>query len=179
MAQASELIELGKIVRPHGYKGELVAACPGGKECAIGIVPEVYIGATAQTTAAYQVLEAAWMPRGWKLRLSELKSDDEVKALRGLSVFARRSHLPKPEPGEYYIADLIGSRVIEAETGEEIGKFVLVERTSPETFDPPHDVWWVRLADGGQLGVPATQRYVRAVDEKARVIRLANLSDLR
>lgn len=178
MAQASELIELGKIVRPHGYKGELVAVCPGGRQCAIATVPEVYIGRTSNDASPYQLIEAAWMPKGWKLRLSALTSDGEVNALRGQSVFALRVHLPAMEPGEYYIADLIGSTVIDADTKAVVGKFVLVERTSPEAFDPPHDVWWIRLENGGQLGVPATQRYVREVDAQKREIHLAHLSDL-
>lgn len=50
---------------------------------------------------------------------------DAAEALKGLRLYADRSALPPPEPGEFYHADLIGLRVVE-EGGAVLGTVKVV-----------------------------------------------------
>lgn len=172
-----DLIALGKITKPHGYKGEFVAAINTGNDSVLKQVKTVFVGPSPTECKAYPVLHSTWMPRGWKIKLEGIDSDEDVKKLRGFLLFVERQSLPPPEEGEYYIADLIGATVMDADTERQIGKFAGVE-DSHERLSGSQDRWWIDVG-GELLPVPATKRYIHKVDIATRTLWLKNLGDLK
>lgn len=141
-----------------------------GAQSALRHLKSVLVGQTPEHATRYPILESAWMPRGWKLKLQGLETDLEVKELRGAAIYAERSALPPPEEGEYYVSDLVGLPVLDADSGEMVGTFAGVESAG-------QDRWWVQ-GEGKMIPVPATKRYIRLVDIVSRKIWLQNLGDL-
>ncbi|MDO5506427.1 MAG: ribosome maturation factor RimM [Pseudoxanthomonas suwonensis] len=60
-------------------------------------------------------------PKGIVARFPEVDDRDQAEALRGLELWAPRSVLPPPAPGEYYWVDLEGLRVLTID-GIELGR---------------------------------------------------------
>jgi len=54
-------------------------------------------------------------------QLDGIVDRDEALGLIGAKILIRKEQLPKPKPGEYYWADLVGLRV-ETESGVKLGK---------------------------------------------------------
>jgi len=166
-----KLVELGVIARPHGFRGAFVVSHAAGKESALSYVKEVWIGASPETATLHQIVEAAWMPSGWKVQVEKITSDVEVKTLRGNAIYADRDLLPKLEEDSYYVDDLFGAKVIESETQEWVGTFLSVEAAGNQT-------WWNILYKGEPKLVPAKRHFIESVDAVAKEIRLRNLKEL-
>lgn len=73
-------------------------------------------------------------------RLEGVDTPEAAEGLVGAAVWIARSELPAPEPGEYYVHDLLGARV-EDEDGAVLG-------TVDDVVTGPIDVWTVTTPSG-------------------------------
>jgi 16S rRNA processing protein RimM len=169
-----KLLAVGKVAKPHGFRGDLIVSGSGGTDCSLSYLTEVFVGKSAENAVAFKIQTAAWMPKGWKLKLTGFESDETVKAHRNELVFVDRALLKNTENNEYYIADLEGAEVLDQDSGKCIGHLVGVESTgSPLTGDR----WWV---EGNELeiAIPATKRFICKVDSNGRKIWVTNIGEL-
>ena len=111
-------IVIGKIVAPHGVRGDIRILPLTDK-------PEQFLD-----------LDYLLLPDGRKLTVkaarfhkrmvlvttAEIKSMNESELLRGMEVSINAEDLPELEEGRFYVADLIGLPVYD-EQGEQIGTF--------------------------------------------------------
>jgi 16S rRNA processing protein RimM len=112
-------------------------------------------GAERQT----RVLGAQPMKNGWVLELESLVDRNEAEAWRGALLITPRSSLPEPGRDEWYVADLVGLRVV-TEGGRELGTLDDVLKL------PANDVFVVR-GEQGEILLPVTEEVVCAVDVAA------------
>jgi 16S rRNA processing protein RimM len=69
------------------------------------------------------VLESSWYHQGRLiLKFAGVDSIGDAELLRGSEVQIPRSELGPPPEGEFYLDDLIGTRIVEAGSGREIGE---------------------------------------------------------
>jgi 16S rRNA processing protein RimM len=169
------LVTLGKISRPHGYRGEFVAVGDAGPESALAYIKTLFIGKDASNIRSFQVVETAWMPRGWKIKVEGITSEVEVKALQGALLFAERDQLSALSDNEYYLGDLENATVIDHASGKVIGRFRGAE--SMKKSQGP-DRWWIDT-DAEQLVIPATSHYVDHIDVAQKTIYVKNLPELK
>ena len=99
-------------------------------------------------------------------RASEIATREDAEALRGLQLFVPRDILPEPDEDEFYLADLIGLRVVDPD-GDEIGRIKSVQNFGAgdllEIAPANGPTWWlpftkdavpeVRIADGVVVAV--------------------------
>jgi 16S rRNA processing protein RimM len=169
-----KLIVVGKITKPHGFRGSLVVSASGGTDSALGYVREVFVGSSPDTASPYSLENASWMPKGWKVKLKGLDSDEQVKAHRDELVFVNRDSLKDTDTNEFYIADLEGSEVFDDSSGLVIGKLIGIEPTNPLVVG---DRWWIET-ETSEISVPATQNFISKVDPVQRKIWIKNWESL-
>jgi 16S rRNA processing protein RimM len=109
------------------------------------------------------VAEARVQGRELAARLEGFGDRDAAAALRGNSVAVPRSQLPQARSGEYYWADLLGLRVVNAEA-QELGRIEQILRTGA------NDVLVVQ-GDRERL-LPFIADVIREVDMTAGVVRV-------
>jgi len=100
----------------------------------------------------------------WILQLG-LRDRNEAERHRGGELVAPREDLPEPDPGQWYVADLVGLAV-RTDTGEELGLLVEVLTL------PANDVAVVR-GKRGEVLVPLLDHVVVQVDAEAGVMTVA------
>ena len=107
-------MSVGRVGRAHGLRGAFVVeeASEAPERFAPGAV--VYVGGRAAT-----VVESKRAGGRLVVRL-------DGSAPRGARIEVPRASLPEPDPGTYYVADLIGLRV-EEEDGRALGAVAAVE----------------------------------------------------
>ena len=109
------------------------------------------------------------------VKCREVNNMNEAELLRGKKVFIRMEDLPELEEGEFYVADLLGCKVIDtagAEIGElnidiagaEIGELKDVISTGS------NDVYVVATAGAKELLVPALKQHVKEINPEERCI---------
>jgi 16S rRNA processing protein RimM len=116
----------------------------------------VYLGAER---AAYPI-ERARLDKGHALlKLAGLESREQAEALRGMNVAIRADEALPPQPGEFYIHEVIGLQAW-TESGVLLGKVVEILETGA------NDVYVVR-GPTGEVLVPAIGDVVLDIDPTA------------
>lgn len=130
-ADLPERVTVGRVLRPHGLRGDVVVEvlsdvperlAPGSRLAAVA-------DTEAQAAPAIELEVAASRAHGAGrlLRFAGRADRDAVEELRGLWLTVERAAVPAPPEGTYYHYQLVGCRVRDAEAGE-LGEVVdLVE----------------------------------------------------
>lgn len=156
MGGVETLISVGKIVRPHGIRGDV-------KVVSLIELPErfeefhsLYVEIGDGKGEWVQVEMEKGCGREIILKLAGIDDRDRAESLRGAFLKVRKAEcLPLPE-AVYYISELIGLKVRTKE-GEEIGLIVDVLHT------PAHDVYVVDKGGRENL-IPAVKNFIKQVD---------------
>jgi 16S rRNA processing protein RimM len=113
--QPDGLLDLGRVAGSYGVRGWLkVVPGRGGDEGLIATA-EWWIGGKP-----YRVEEAKVHGATVVAKLEGLENREQALALKGARVAVRRDALPEPEDGRFYLADLVGLEVVNAQ-GEALG----------------------------------------------------------
>jgi len=98
-------IEIGRIARVHGIRGEIVVATHDAGSDVIERLPALWIGGVLR-----DVVRARSTPRGWLVQLAGVATRNDAEALRGQPVEVDRAAL-ELDPDDVLLDDLIGCRV--------------------------------------------------------------------
>jgi 16S rRNA processing protein RimM len=117
-----EYVTIARVLRVRGNRGEVAAEdlSDGQERFAEGAS---FVLSEPSGKRKQAVLEEAWNHQGRLiLKFAGVDSISDAELLRGCEVQIPRSELgPAPE-GEFYFEDLIGAKIVEADTGREIGE---------------------------------------------------------
>lgn len=106
------------------------------------------------------------------LKLKGVNDADAAVTLRGKIVYIDREDAPAAEEGDFFVQDLIGLTVLDADTGREWGKLTDVFATGA------NDVYEVTDSDGTKRLVPAIRDVVLETDPEAGWMRIRPLEGL-
>jgi len=165
----SDTLEIGRVSKAHGILGELRIALHWEASDSLLHAERVWLAQNG-SPVAYQVERGRAVPRGFLLKLRGVDDRNAAERLQGASVSVLRSDLPPLEPGEYYLIDLVGSRVLGP--GGELGHVTNV------ISHPTVDVVVLRLNDGSSAEQPLSPPWLERVDVAAREIVLRSLDGL-
>lgn len=98
-------IEIGRITRAHGIRGEVVIATHDPESDTLGAVDTVWVGGVPR-----RVVRARNTHRGWLVQLEAVATRNEAEALRGQIVEVDRAALGLGDD-EILLDDLVGCRV--------------------------------------------------------------------
>lgn len=162
MHEWDDMITVGRIVRPHGIRGEVVVASEtdfGADRFRAGSIVAVLREGNAEPVR----IRGSFPHQGrWVLALEGVKSIEEAEALRGSDLKIPAGERMPLESGAYYAHDLVGCRV-ETADGSVVG---VVRRLDAGPGTP-------LLAIEGPFGevlVPLAADICRRVDVGAKVI---------
>jgi len=159
---------VGKLGRPHGLAGEinLTVMTDFPERLTAGKI--VYLGerkieATIRTSRRDNA----------RLLLAFTGIDDRsrAEALRNQLVFVKSSEVPPLDPGELYIHQLIGLRVV-LEDGNLLGRVSEILNTGA------NDVYVVRTESGQEILLPAIDQVILGVDVQSETMRVRPLPGL-
>ena len=153
---------MGRVAAPFGVKGWIKVQPetegPGGL-----LAYKTWWLGRADDWREAPVAEAKVQGAMLAARLEGIEDRDAAAALRGISVAVPRSQLPKAGSGEYYWTDLLGLRVVNAES-QELGRIARILQTGA------NDVLVVQ-GDRERL-MPFIADVIREVDTAAGVVRV-------
>lgn len=163
-APLPERIEVGRVVRPHGVRGELLVESlsdvPGRFARGARFELVQADGARRRVT----IRSSAWpMPDRLMVTFEEIADRNAAEAVRGARLEVERAAVPEAPAGEYWQFDLVGCRAFDERAGE-LGEVVEV------TDAGAGPLLVVALADGRKVPLPFVERFVVAVDPAGRRI---------
>lgn len=142
-----QYLEAGKIVGTHGLKGELrVDPWCDSAQTLVGL-KNLYLekGARKMEVASMRVHKAQLL-----LQLKEINSIEQADALRGKILYFNRADIPLEE-GRYFIQDLIGLDVFNADS------FIYYGKLTEVMFTGANDVYQITSESKKNYLIPAIQ----------------------
>ena len=150
------LITAGKIVKPHGIKGEV---------CLESYLdsPSIFSGQVFLQFGKHSpkqfTIKSFRAHQGRLLVTFENICDRTVaESLRGATVLVPKQNLPEPQPGEFYIQDLIGLTVLLTHSHKNIGHITDVQLGTGQ------ELWLIESANGKEILFPAVPEFVEEID---------------
>lgn len=165
-----DLVEIGRVTRPHGIRGELRVQLHWPESDAFEHASSVTLERDGRTLFSGKVVFARRAEKAVLLKLQGVDGRNAAESFRDALVSVPRSALPPLEPGEYYLCDLVGAKVVAP--GAEVGEVVEVRA------HPSVDTIVVKTPDGTLLEQPLTDPWVVSVDAENKLVELSTLDGL-
>lgn len=153
-------IECGKIINTHGCKGALKVEpwCNSAKD--FSTLKRLFIQKKSDFIE-YTVTKSSVFKQFVVLELKEINDMDNALNLKNTVLYALREDFDLDE-NEYFLADLIGIDVIDAESGAVYGKIKdIINRGAS-------DIYVVETQNGERM-IPAVDEFIVSVDIKKGV----------
>jgi len=161
MGGVEPFIIVGRIVRPHGIRGEVKVAPLSDWPERFKDFHSLYLESEGN---AKRVEVEGRRVRGNQviLKLSGVNDREGAESLRGVLLKVREETCPPLPEDTHYVFDLVGLEV-KTTGGERVGSVVDVLQM------PAHDVYVVD-ARGGEVLIPAVKTFIKRVDIEDGVI---------
>lgn len=151
-------LTVAKILKPQGVRGEIKVMTYTDSPADLQALDRVYIGGNC-----YKVLKVRPQPGDCAfITLASIADRNAAEPLRGLDVEVEREDIPALPEGTYYIADVIGCKVL-TEEGEDLG--VVTEITPART-----DVYEYEKPDGKKVVFAAVDGVIISTDIQRKTL---------
>lgn len=164
-----QYLEIGRIVAPHGVTGEMKLElwCDGADF--LKGVARLY--RTAQGGGEVRVTGLRPHKNMALLRLERVEDMDAARALVGRVLWADRADLRLPA-GACFIQDLLGCRVLDADTGCCYGTVADVSHPAAQ------DIYTVKAGDGAEYRFPGVAQFLVEKRPEEGFIRVRPISGM-
>ena len=153
-------LECGKIINTHGVMGEVKIECYCDSPEVLASLKRVYIK-KADGYEKADVGRAFVSKNAVVMRLSCISDMDTAQRMRDTVIYAEREDIPLDE-GAYFIADLIGLDVVDADTKRVYGKIKeVINRGASDIY--------VIDTKAGEVLFPAVGEFIDSVDVECAV----------
>jgi 16S rRNA processing protein RimM len=163
-----EYLEIGKVNNTHGLKGEvkLEMWCDGIEY--IKQLKTVYLDDKGKKSLT--LVSARPQKNIAIIKFAEITSIEQAEELKNKIIFCNRNDAEIDE-GAYYLADIIGSRVVDVENGREYGKIVdIMNYGSSDIYDI--------LKDKKHYLIPAIPDVVKEIDTENGIVHIKAMKGL-
>ena len=152
--------EIGKIVGVHGVRGDmLLLPQTDFPERFLGMKElDVTVAGKPMRTFKVRRIEPYEGKNTFFLRLQGVEDCDAAETLKGAVITVAEDERVELEEDEYWLDDIIGLAVLDAATGERLGRVTEIIQTGS------NDVYVVKTPDGKEKPVPAVGDAVVSVD---------------
>lgn len=163
-----EFLAIGRVLRPHGVRGELLLEALTDFSEPLDGVGTIYLGDAAEP----HPLAGARMHRGRLLiQLEDCVDCEAAEAFRGQLVQIWFGDAAPPPPGSYYYHQIVGLAVV-TEEGETLGEVTEILETGS------NDVYVVN-GPSGEILLPALMSVILKVDLEAKRMTVHLIEGLR
>ena len=165
MTDALRPVRLGRVIKPHGLKGEVVVRGSGLDAEAVGKLGIVrLVRENGSVVAKAKIESVRAFPPDLLVRFSNAHHPEQAGELRGLWIEADRASVPEAGPDQIYYYDLLGLEVVE-EDGRALGRVREILATGANE---------VLIVEGetGEILIPYHPGTILGWDPAARQIRV-------
>ncbi len=165
-----EILQVGVISSTHGVRGEVKVFPTTDDVKRFKRLKEVILD-TGKEQMTLEIEGVKFFKQFAILKFKGFDNINDIEKYKGKSLFVTRKNAVKLKKDEYFIADLIGMKVLDEEDTE-IGELKDVIETGA------NDVYVITMSDGKELLLPAIKQCILAVDVEGGTIKVHILEGL-
>lgn len=163
-------LQVGIISSTHGVRGEVKVFPTTDDLGRFKRLKEVILD-TGKESRILEIEGVKFFKQFAILKFKGIDNINDIEKYRGKSLFVTRANAVKLKKDEYFVADLLGIKVLN-EDGGELGILQDVIETGA------NDVYQIRLTDGRELLLPAIKQCVLEVDVESGFMKVHVLDGL-
>lgn len=165
-----QLVELGKIGRPHGVRGEIRLFLHNPTSDFIYSLSSIHLGMSpGKEMTKYSVISIKGAAKFHILKLKGVNGREQAQLLCGQLLWIPRASFPPLDEGEYYINDLIGIEV----TCNQVNIGRIVDSREQGGIEV------VTVADSErEIQIPLIEQYVSQMNIPSKLLEVYNIQDL-
>ena len=156
MRDSEELIPVGKIIGPHGIKGQMKLRSYSGNADSLSSASSVTLKSPSGTLREFTINCFKANSGKFIIGLQDVDNINLVQPFVGNEVCLKRGQLPGLEADEYYWSDLIGLQVF-TDDGTLLG-------TIADIFETGSSDIYVVQGEGREYLIPAIADVIKTVD---------------
>lgn len=165
-----ERLQVGIISSTHGVRGEVKVFPTTDDVKRFRRLKEVILD-TGKENLVLEIEGVKFFKQFAILKFKGYDNINDIEKYRGKSLFVTRENAVRLKKDEYFIADLLGIKVLN-EDGSELGVLQDVIETGA------NDVYQIKMTDGRELLLPAIRQCVLEVDVEAGFMKVHVLDGL-
>lgn len=150
-------LQVGAITQTHGIKGEVKVFPTTDDPQRYDDLKEVFLD-TGKELMTLHIASVKYFKQYVIVRFKEFKDINEVEPYKGKNIYVDREHAVDLDEDEYFVADLIGLKVVTDE-GKEFG-----ELTDVLFLPNANDVYVVETVEGEEVLLPAIEECILDID---------------
>lgn len=155
-----EFLIVGRIVRPHGIRGEVAMKLITDYPDRLLDIQTLYLGPQHQP---HQVKRIRRHSEGMLIQFTGISDRNQAEQFREMLVYVHIDDAVPLEEGEYYLYQLEGISIV-TDTGQILGHLTGLIETGA------NDVYIVTTPEGGEILLPAIPDVIREVNVSERVM---------
>ncbi len=165
-----EILQVGVITSTHGLRGEVKVFPTTDDAARFRRLKEVILD-TGKEKMLLEIQGVKFFKKFVILKFKGIDSIDDAEKYRGKGLFVTRKNAVPLRRDEYFVADLVGLKVID-DMDQELGVLTEVLQTGA------NDVYVVKMEDGREALIPAIKQCILNVDVEGGLIRVHILEGL-
>ncbi|MGG8495323.1 ribosome maturation factor RimM [Tenacibaculum sp. TC6] len=160
--QKEDCFYLGKIVKKHSFKGEVVIKLDTDEPDLYGNLESVFVDLGNNLVPFF--IEKSSLSRGTMLRLKfeGVDSEEDAEAILRSDIYLPLNLLPELTGDKFYFHEVIGFKIVDATFGE-VGQLKEINDTSAQPL-------FVVDRDGKDVFIPMIDDFIKKVDKKNKTI---------
>ncbi len=164
------MLEAGKIVNTHGLRGEVKVVPWTDYPDDFENIDYVYVKKKTGEEKLH-ISSIKYQKNNLIIKFKEIKDINEAELYKNLVLYVEREMLGELPEGVYYIADLLGSKVVTADGGE-IGIIADVFNTGA------NDIYDVKREGKKNMLIPVIDEVVKNIDIENKIITIEMMEGL-
>jgi 16S rRNA processing protein RimM len=158
----ADLVPLGKIIKPHGIRGEVKVRLYNCDSETLKMGQSVWVKSQGNDPIIYVIEKLNLQSDKSRLKFKNVNDRNSAELLRDFTLSVCRDEFPETVDEEFYLVDLIGFNVID-QAGKKVGK------VSDIIENPANDILMILDGDKEHL-IPMVDDFVTLFDfEKKQV----------
>ncbi len=151
------LIHCGRVLKPHGLKGELCTLWFADSPLLFTGLPRLYLKAPGFSTKAFNIVSWRKHRGNYLVFLDKITGRDLAEKWQGAEIYVPQKYMPAIEDDETYVFELLESRVFIA------GDIYL--GMLHEIFDTKgSEVWRIMTPEGQEVLFPFNEQFIVDID---------------
>lgn len=164
------MLEAGKIVNTHGLRGEVKVIAWTDYPEDFEDIEYVYVKRKTGDEKLH-ISSVKYQKNNLIIKFAEIKDINEAEKYKNQVLYVEREMLGELPEGVYYIADLIGLKVID-ENGGEIGVIADVINTGA------NDIYDVKREGNKNMLIPVIDDVVKKIDLENKLVQIKMMEGL-
>ncbi|RQD56900.1 MAG: 16S rRNA processing protein RimM [Desulfonatronovibrio sp. MSAO_Bac4] len=160
---AEDLIHCGRVLKPHGLKGELGTIWFADSPLLLSGLPRLFLGFPGSKPKMFNIVSWRKHKDKYLIILDKIQGRDSAQTWQGADIFLKRKYIPELDEDETYLFEILGCRVYLPD----MAYLGIVDEFLDHNGS---EVWRIMTEAGQEVLFPVNEVFIKSIDAENKKI---------